>query len=51
MILISFKGLEEQILNDSVDFLLTDPPYNISDDGAKPEWRGAKGKGERRCCW
>lgn len=34
--------VEEQILNDSVDFLLTDPPYNISDDGAKPEWRDPK---------
>jgi DNA modification methylase len=29
----------DQITDKSVDFLLTDPPYNISDDGAKPEWR------------
>jgi DNA modification methylase len=29
----------DQITDNSVDFLLTDPPYNISDDGAKPEWR------------
>jgi site-specific DNA-methyltransferase (adenine-specific) len=29
----------DQIADNSVDFLLTDPPYNISDDGAKPEWR------------
>ena len=28
----------DQIADNSVDFLLTDPPYNISDDGAKPEW-------------
>jgi DNA modification methylase len=28
----------DQITDNSVDFLLTDPPYNISDDGAKPEW-------------
>ena len=29
----------DQIADNTVDFLLTDPPYNISDDGAKPEWR------------
>ena len=29
----------DQIADNSVDLLLTDPPYNISDDGAKPEWR------------
>ncbi len=28
----------DQIANGSVDLLLTDPPYNISDGGAKPEW-------------
>ena len=28
----------DQIADNSVDLLLTDPPYNISDDGAKPEW-------------
>ena len=28
----------DQIKDDSVDFLLTDPPYNISSDGAKPVW-------------
>ena len=32
----------DQIADNSVDFLLTDPPYNISDDGAKPEWRDPK---------
>ena len=32
----------DQITDNSVDFLLTDPPYNISDDGAKPEWRDPK---------
>ena len=28
----------DQIKDDSVDLLLTDPPYNISGDGAKPVW-------------
>jgi len=28
----------DQIADNSVDLLLTDPPYNISDDGAKPKW-------------
>jgi len=28
----------DQIKDGSVDFLLTDPPYNISSDGAKPVW-------------
>jgi len=28
----------DQIKDGSVDFLLTDPPYNISNDGAKPVW-------------
>lgn len=28
----------DQIKDASVDFLLTDPPYNISSDGAKPVW-------------
>ena len=30
--------IADQIKNESVDFLLTDPPYNISSDGAKPVW-------------
>lgn len=30
--------VSDQITDDSVDFLLTDPPYNISDNGAKPVW-------------
>ena len=28
----------DQIKDASVDFLLTDPPYNISEDGAQPVW-------------
>lgn len=28
----------DQILDNSVDLLLTDPPYNISNNGAKPVW-------------
>ena len=28
----------DQITDNSVDLLLTDPPYNISNDGAKPVW-------------
>jgi DNA modification methylase len=28
----------DQIKDDSVDLLLTDPPYNISEGGAKPIW-------------
>ncbi len=28
----------DQIKDDSVDLLLTDPPYNISEDGAQPVW-------------
>jgi site-specific DNA-methyltransferase (adenine-specific) len=28
----------DQIADGSVDFILTDPPYNISNDGAKPVW-------------
>ncbi len=28
----------DQIADGSVDFILTDPPYNISSDGAKPVW-------------
>jgi len=28
----------DQIADNSVNLLLTDPPYNISDGGAKPEW-------------
>jgi len=30
--------IADQIKDASVDFLLTDPPYNISNDGAKPVW-------------
>jgi len=30
--------ISDQIDNESIDLLLTDPPYNISNDGAKPEW-------------
>lgn len=30
---------QDSLINDgSIDFLLTDPPYNISSDGAKPVW-------------
>lgn len=29
----------DQVADGSVDLLLTDLPYNISEDGAKPEWR------------
>jgi len=32
----------DQIEDNSIDYLLTDPPYNISDDGAKPEWKDPK---------
>jgi len=31
--------VSSQIEDGSVDFLLTDPPYNISNDGAKPVWK------------
>lgn len=31
-------SVESQIKDNSIDLLLTDPPYNISDDGAKPVW-------------
>ena len=38
----TYQGaMQEQLDNvadDSIDLLLTDPPYNISDKGAKPEW-------------
>ena len=30
--------IADQIANNSIDLLLTDPPYNISSDGAKPVW-------------
>ncbi len=30
--------VSDQIKDDSVDLLLTDPPYNISEDGAQPVW-------------
>lgn len=28
----------DQIIDNSIDLLLTDPPYNISEDGAQPVW-------------
>ena len=31
-------AVADQIPDGSIDFLLTDPPYNISNDGAKPVW-------------
>lgn len=31
-------AIADQIQDGSVDLLLTDPPYNISGDGAKPVW-------------
>ena len=34
----NFLSFDDQIENNSVDLLLTDPPYNISEDGAKPVW-------------
>lgn len=34
--------VQEQIIDNSIDLLLTDPPYNISDDGAKPVWIDSK---------
>lgn len=30
--------VSDQIKDDSIDLLLTDPPYNISEDGAQPVW-------------
>lgn len=30
---------DSAILDNSIDLILTDPPYNISDSGAKPVWR------------
>jgi len=41
MILKYNGSMQEQLTNvedNSIDLLLTDPPYNISSDGAKPEW-------------
>jgi len=29
---------DDKIADNSVDFVFTDPPYNISEDGAKPVW-------------
>lgn len=38
----TYQGsMQEQLVNvedNSIDLLLTDPPYNISSDGAKPVW-------------
>jgi site-specific DNA-methyltransferase (adenine-specific) len=31
--------VSDQIEDGSIDLLLTDPPYNISNDGAKPVWK------------
>lgn len=31
-------AVSDQIKDSSIDFLLTDPPYNISQDGADPVW-------------
>ena len=28
----------DQITDEYIDLLLTDPPYNISEDGAQPVW-------------
>jgi len=33
-----FLEVADQIPNLSIDLLLTDPPYNISEDGAQPVW-------------
>lgn len=33
-----FLTFDSQIKDNSIDLLLTDPPYNISEDGAKPVW-------------
>jgi DNA modification methylase len=42
----TYQGsMEEQLENvadDSIDLLLTDPPYNISENGAKPVWIDSK---------
>jgi len=38
-------SMQEQLKNlddNSIDLLLTDPPYNISNNGAKPEWIDSK---------
>lgn len=38
----------DKVNDNSVDFLFTDPPYNISERGAKPEWfKTDKQTGER----
>jgi site-specific DNA-methyltransferase (adenine-specific) len=31
-------AIADQIKDNSIDLILTDPPYNISDNGAKPVW-------------
>lgn len=42
----TYQGsMQEQITNvndESIDLLLTDPPYNISENGAKPVWIDSK---------
>lgn len=35
----SMQSQLENVRDNSVDLLLTDPPYNISEKGAKPVWR------------
>jgi len=39
-----FLQVSDQITDLSVDFLLTDPPYNISENGAKPVWLDENGQ-------
>jgi DNA modification methylase len=34
----NFLDFDTEIKDNSIDLLLTDPPYNISEDGAKPVW-------------
>lgn len=34
----SITEVADQINNNSINFILTDPPYNISKNGANPEW-------------
>jgi site-specific DNA-methyltransferase (adenine-specific) len=36
--LLNTDCLLADVADNSIDLLLTDPPYNISSDGAKPEW-------------
>ena len=34
----SMQNEIKNVKDQSIDLLLTDPPYNISNDGAKPQW-------------